>query len=178
MLVLEPMPETERLEVFVLMDVDAVLDRIRGDARCLQPRSQIIRLMTARERTDELIERRGVLDSRSCGGESRVAGVAPQSSRASIATARRSRPRSRSSARRRLRRRIDRRHAAHNAATRCRAARALGRSRNNRSARARDCAARPRTATCRCTGPCRCAGGSRARRAARRWEIAARRNRV
>ena len=41
-LMFEPVPEIEGLEIFVLMDVHAVLHRIRGDTRSLQPRSQII----------------------------------------------------------------------------------------------------------------------------------------
>src|SRR5271154_4771169 len=79
MLVFEPVPEIESLEVFVLMDVDAVLHRIRGDARCLQTRSQIIRRMTAGQGADELIEPLALFDSGQLRGESRVAGVASQS---------------------------------------------------------------------------------------------------
>ena len=51
-----------------------------------------------------------------------------------------------------------------------RLARPRGRLRSSRSARARGCAARPRIATCRCTGPCRCADDSRARPVSARGE--------
>src|ERR1700684_987193 len=50
LLVLEPMPEAERFEVVVLVDVDAVLDRVSCDSGALQLRGEIVRIVRPRER--------------------------------------------------------------------------------------------------------------------------------
>src|SRR5258708_23437380 len=68
---LEPMPEAERLEVVVLVNIDAVLDRIRGDSGGLQLRSELVRVVHASQRADELIDRRGILNARSRRHKSR-----------------------------------------------------------------------------------------------------------
>src|SRR5271166_5468756 len=72
LLVLEPMPEAERIEVVVLVDVDAVLDRVSGDSGALQLRGEILRVVRARKRADELIDRRTILNAR---GRSRECGI-------------------------------------------------------------------------------------------------------
>src|SRR5580693_1079364 len=77
LLVLEPMPEAERFEVVVLVNVDAVLDRISGDSGALQLRSEIVGVMRTRERADELVERCGIFDAR---GRSRECGIGGGSS--------------------------------------------------------------------------------------------------
>src|ERR1017187_5201921 len=63
LLVLEPMPEAERLEVVVLVDIDAVLDRIDGNSGGLQLRGEFLRVVDAGERADELMDCRLVLDA-------------------------------------------------------------------------------------------------------------------
>src|SRR5580658_7128048 len=66
------MPEAERLEIFVLVDIDAVLDRISGDLGGLQLHREIVRVVNTRERSDELIDCRGILDARGRGRKARL----------------------------------------------------------------------------------------------------------
>src|SRR5277367_435247 len=74
-LVLEPMPKAERLEIVVMMDIDAVLDRIGCHSGGLQLHGEIVGIVSARKRSNELVYCRGVLDPRNRTRKARVGGI-------------------------------------------------------------------------------------------------------
>src|ERR1700675_542161 len=57
LLMLEPLPEAERLEVFVAMNIHAVLHRIRRHPSGLQRGSQLLGIAPADQFSNELVER-------------------------------------------------------------------------------------------------------------------------
>src|SRR6202045_848324 len=58
-----------------MMYIDAVLDRVRGHSSSLQLRGEFVRVVLSRERANELIDCRGVLDPRSRSLKARIGGI-------------------------------------------------------------------------------------------------------
>src|SRR5271156_5911994 len=73
-LMFEPVPESERLQVFVMMQIEAALDWIRSHARLLQPGGQIPNLKPTHQSRDEFVELRLILQPSRHRGEAFIAG--------------------------------------------------------------------------------------------------------